>query len=231
MARLGSTSERRDFGVLVSPSRRVERQTWITPWSRSTWSQVSARSSPGRGPSVMDRTKSASEEPLRVGHFEVLELDAADRRIDPLLGLTAIGGHGVRIEGKGIEPIADVLPDGVGRRGVNARVDLLVQRLELVPDLGLGLAAYCPSSTPPLTVVPKRDRADVALVGLVPRRLLGSDGCCAPIGRHPFRLTCTFVHLSPRSPKTSLTRTGRADGHAPGTRSSTLSAGGGGLRR
>ena len=46
---------RLDVAVLLA-----ERQTWITPWSRSTRSQVSLRSSPGRRPSVIARTKSAS---------------------------------------------------------------------------------------------------------------------------------------------------------------------------
>jgi hypothetical protein len=32
----GRTSERLEPGVLVLPSRRAERQTWMTPWSKST---------------------------------------------------------------------------------------------------------------------------------------------------------------------------------------------------
>src|ERR1700722_17121387 len=56
IARLGMMSERFDFGVLVSPVLLAERQTWTTPPLRSTWSQVSLRSSPGRRPSVMART-------------------------------------------------------------------------------------------------------------------------------------------------------------------------------
>ena len=59
-ARLGSTSERFDFGVLTSPVRLADRQTWMTALSRSTWSQASLRSSPGRRPSVIDSTNSAS---------------------------------------------------------------------------------------------------------------------------------------------------------------------------
>ena len=35
-ARLGSTSERFDFGVLTSPVRLAERHTWMTALSRST---------------------------------------------------------------------------------------------------------------------------------------------------------------------------------------------------
>jgi hypothetical protein len=34
MARLGSMSERRDWGVLVSPPFLAERQTWMIPWYR-----------------------------------------------------------------------------------------------------------------------------------------------------------------------------------------------------
>ena len=54
MARFGRISERFDLGVLVSPVLLAERQTWTTPLFRSTWSQVSLRSSPGRRPSVID---------------------------------------------------------------------------------------------------------------------------------------------------------------------------------
>jgi hypothetical protein len=46
---LGSSSERFDLGVLVSPLLLAERQTWTTPLLRSTWSHVSLRSSPGAG--------------------------------------------------------------------------------------------------------------------------------------------------------------------------------------
>jgi hypothetical protein len=60
MARFGRMSDRFDLGVLVSPLLLAERQTWITPLLRSTWSQVSMRSSPGRRPSVIAKTKSAS---------------------------------------------------------------------------------------------------------------------------------------------------------------------------
>jgi hypothetical protein len=57
---LGSTSERFDFGVLMSPVQLADRHTWITSLSRSTWSQESLRSSPGRRPSMIDSTNSAS---------------------------------------------------------------------------------------------------------------------------------------------------------------------------
>jgi len=36
IARFGSSSERLDLGVLVSPLLLAERQTWTTPLSRST---------------------------------------------------------------------------------------------------------------------------------------------------------------------------------------------------
>ena len=60
MASFGRVSERLDLGVLVSPVRLAERHTWMMPASRSTRSQVSLRSSPGRSPRVIARTKSAS---------------------------------------------------------------------------------------------------------------------------------------------------------------------------
>ena len=77
MARFGRTSERFDFGVLVSPVLLAERHTWTTPLSRSTWSQVSLRSSPGRRPSVIDRTNSASSRTLVVRVVVEAELRAA----------------------------------------------------------------------------------------------------------------------------------------------------------
>src|SRR6516165_4370212 len=64
IARFGSSRERLDLGVLVSPLLLAERQTWTTPLSRSTWSQVSLRSSPGRRPRVIEMTNSASSLPL-----------------------------------------------------------------------------------------------------------------------------------------------------------------------
>ncbi len=64
MARFGRISERLDLRVLVSPVLPTERQTWTTPPVRSTWSQASLRSSPGRRPSVIDSTTSASSRRL-----------------------------------------------------------------------------------------------------------------------------------------------------------------------
>jgi hypothetical protein len=64
MARFGRMSERLDFGVLVSPILLALRQTWTTPPLTSTCPHVSLRSSPGRSPSVMARTKSASSRRL-----------------------------------------------------------------------------------------------------------------------------------------------------------------------
>jgi hypothetical protein len=60
MARLGRIEERRDLRVLTSPPRRAERQAWMIPLSRSTRSQRNPRNSPGRMPSVRDRTNRAS---------------------------------------------------------------------------------------------------------------------------------------------------------------------------
>jgi len=60
MARLGTTRERLDCGVLVSPDLLALRQTCTTPRFRSSRSQVSLRSSPGRRPRVIATTKSAA---------------------------------------------------------------------------------------------------------------------------------------------------------------------------
>src|SRR5207247_10459242 len=81
------------------------------------------------------------EEPVGVGGLEVLELRPADLRIDPLLSLAAIRGQRVWIEFERVEPVHDALPDGVSGRGPDACLDLVVQLVELLLDLGLGLAA------------------------------------------------------------------------------------------
>jgi hypothetical protein len=81
------------------------------------------------------------EEPVGVGGLEVLELRPADSRIDPLLGLVAVRVHRVRIEFERVEPVFNALSDGVGGRRLDASLDLLVQLVELVFDLDLGLAA------------------------------------------------------------------------------------------
>jgi hypothetical protein len=75
----------------------------------------------------------------------------------------------VRIEFERVEPVRDALVDGVGGRRIDARVDLLVQLLELVLDLGLGLAPYGSPKLFAVAVVAERDRADETLVDLVPR--------------------------------------------------------------
>ena len=108
------------------------------------------------------------QEPFGVGGLELRQLLGADLRIDPLLGLTAIRGHGVRIELERVEPVHDALLDGVGSRCVDADLDLVVQILELVLDLLLGLAADKSPQAFTGVVVAQRDRADVALVDLVP---------------------------------------------------------------
>jgi hypothetical protein len=61
----------------------------------------------------------------------------------------------VRIEGEVIKPVADAFPDGVSRRRADVRVDLLVQFLEPVLNLGLGLAPYRAPPTLPLAVEAK----------------------------------------------------------------------------
>ena len=108
------------------------------------------------------------EEPVGIGGLEVLELRRADLRIDPLLGLAAVGGHGARVELDRVEPVVDALLDGVGGGRADAGVDLVVQLVELVLDLGLGLAADGAPEALAVAVVAERDRADVALVDLVP---------------------------------------------------------------
>ena len=108
------------------------------------------------------------EEPLRVGGLELRQLLGADLRVDPLLGLAAIGGHGVRIELERVEPVHDALLDGVGGWCVDAGLDLVVQPVELALDLLLGLAAHGPPNTLAGVAVAERDGADVALVDLVP---------------------------------------------------------------
>lgn len=94
MARLGSSSERLDLGVLVSPSLRAERHTWMMPVSRSTWVQVSVRSSPGRSPSVKARTNSASSRPPA---SSVLSRSASARQkrqvVAARLVLTSVAGR------------------------------------------------------------------------------------------------------------------------------------------
>ena len=108
------------------------------------------------------------QEPVGVGGLELRQLLGADLRIDPLLGLAAIGGHGVRIELERVEPVHDALLDGVGGRCPDAGLDLVVQVVELVLDLLLGLAADKPPQAFTGVVVAQRDGADVALVDLVP---------------------------------------------------------------
>ena len=73
-----------------------------------------------------------------------------------------------RVERELVEPVGDALPDGVGGGRADAGVDLVVQLVELVLDLGLGLAAHGAPEALAVAVVAERDRADVALVDLVP---------------------------------------------------------------
>jgi hypothetical protein len=75
----------------------------------------------------------------------------------------------VRIEFERIEPVFNALPDGVGGGCLDAGLDLLVQFLELVLDLGLSLPAYVPSQALAAIAVAERDGAGVALVVWVPR--------------------------------------------------------------
>ncbi len=108
------------------------------------------------------------EEPVRVGGAEVLELGRADPRIDPVPRLARHGLHRVLITLDGFKPVLDALLDGVGGGSAHACLELLMELVEPVFDLRLGLAAH--SRTVAFTVgsVAKRDRADVGLVGLVP---------------------------------------------------------------
>jgi hypothetical protein len=102
------------------------------------------------------------------GGLEVLQLRRTDLRVDPLLGLTAVGGRGGGIEFERVEPVRDAMPDGVGSGRPDAGVDLVVQLVELVLDLGLGLAADGTPTALAVAVVAEGDRADEAVVDLVP---------------------------------------------------------------
>jgi hypothetical protein len=112
------------------------------------------------------------EELLHVGGLEVLELDRSDLGIDPVLGLAAIGRQRMRVAAerlKRFEPVGDARGDGVVDRCPDAGLDLLVQFLEPVLDLRFGLAADGAAVTLAVRSDAERDRADVALVGPVPR--------------------------------------------------------------
>ncbi|MGH3249720.1 MAG: hypothetical protein ACRDOI_26450 [Trebonia sp.] len=66
------------------------------------------------------------------------------------------------------EPAFDALLDGVGGWGADAGVDVVMELVELELDFGLGLAADGRAVALAAGLGAERDRADVALVGLVP---------------------------------------------------------------
>ena len=109
------------------------------------------------------------EELVGVGRLEILELGFSNLRIDPFLRLSPVARDGVGVEGERVEPVADALLDGVGGRGADPGLDLIMQGVELGLDLGLGAAAHGSPDALARGVVAERDRADVALVDLVPR--------------------------------------------------------------
>ena len=88
--------------------------------------------------------------------------------IDPLPGLTGQGLHGVLVSLNGGEPVLDALLDGVGRRGVNARIELVVELVELLLDLGPGSTADRWAIALAVAVEAERHRADVVAVGPIP---------------------------------------------------------------
>jgi hypothetical protein len=74
----------------------------------------------------------------------------------------------------GRQPVIKSLPHGVGGGGVDISGDLLTQRPELVPNLGLGPPAYSPSPALAVGGVPERHRSDP-----VPVRLIEVDAVLA----------------------------------------------------
>ena len=108
------------------------------------------------------------EELVGVGRREVLELGRADLRIDPVLGLAGDGLHRVRVSLDRVEPVLNALLDGVRGGRADAGVDLGVELVEIVLDFGLGLSADAGADRACRRREAERERADVALVGLVP---------------------------------------------------------------
>jgi hypothetical protein len=91
----------------------------------------------------------------------------------------------VRVVLYGVQPIFDALLDGVGSRRTDSGLYLLVELVELVFDILLGLAAHGVPVAFAIALEAERDRTGVALVGLVPRmpssprsrrRFFGFDG-------------------------------------------------------
>jgi hypothetical protein len=81
------------------------------------------------------------------------------------------------------EAVLDALLDGVGRRGANAGVELVVELVELLFDLGLGPAADGGAVALSVAREAERDAADVVVVDLVP-----PDTVVATVAAAPLRL-------------------------------------------
>jgi hypothetical protein len=63
-----------------------------------------------------------------------------------------------------LEPVFDRLPHPVGTRRLDSGVHLLVQRLELIPDLLLSMAEDLAADPLPVGPVAERDRSDVPVL-------------------------------------------------------------------
>jgi hypothetical protein len=64
-----------------------------------------------------------------------------------------------------LKPVVDGLPDGIDSGRAQAAVELGVQRLELVPDFGLGAPGDLEPVPLPVRPEAERDRPDLAVLG------------------------------------------------------------------
>jgi AcrR family transcriptional regulator len=123
------------------------------------------------------------EEVVGVRRGEVFELSRTDPGIDPVLCLAGDSFRRVWVSLDRIEPVLNAQLNCVASRSADTGVDLLAQFLELLLDLRLCPAADAGTLSRAIAIEAKRERADIALVDLVP-----PDGAVAAV-------TTTFLRF------------------------------------